>query len=92
MAAEHYEIRVKGKLNASVRSVFRGMKATTQPSETVLSGPVEDQAALYGVLARVQSLGLELLEVRRIVEVPDTEIVDTTDEPRRLDDARREAR
>ena len=67
MTEDRYEIRVKGKLNASVRSSFRGMTATTLPPETVLVGALEDQAALYGVLARVQALGLELMEIRRIV-------------------------
>jgi hypothetical protein len=74
MTAERYEIRVKGKLNASVRSAFRGMSATTQAPETVLSGPLEDQAALYGVLARVQALGLELMEIRRVA--PDAATVE----------------
>jgi hypothetical protein len=36
----------------------------------VLSGPVEDQAALHGLLRRIESLGLELLEVRRFPRVP----------------------
>jgi hypothetical protein len=66
VAAERYEIRVKGKLNKSVRSAFRGMSAATLPPETVLTGCLEDQSALYGVLARVHALGLELVEIRRV--------------------------
>jgi hypothetical protein len=37
-----------------------------QPVETVLYGPVQDQAALYGLLDRIQSLGLELVEIRQL--------------------------
>ncbi len=67
MVAARYEIRVKGKLSAAVQSSFDGMTAELEPVETVLAGTMEDQAALYGVLQRVQSLGLELVEVRRVV-------------------------
>ena len=66
MADTRYEIRVKGRLSASLISSFEGLTATVEPVETVLSGPVEDQAALYGVLSRVQALGLELVEVRKV--------------------------
>jgi hypothetical protein len=62
-----YEIRVRGRLSASLLASFDGLTATVEPVETILSGPVEDQAALYGVLHRVQALGLELVEVRRVV-------------------------
>lgn len=39
-----------------------------QPAETVLHGEIVDQAALHGILDRVQALGLELIEVRRLPE------------------------
>jgi hypothetical protein len=42
------------------------MQAEVEPVETVLHGPVRDQAQLHALLARVQSLGFELLEVRRM--------------------------
>ena len=61
-----YEIRVRGRLSASVRSAFHGMDAHVEPVQTVLSGVIEDQAALFGVLQHVQALGLELVEVRRV--------------------------
>jgi hypothetical protein len=41
------------------------MESEVQGGETVLTGPLEDRSALYGVLALVEALGLELLEVRR---------------------------
>ena len=46
------------------------LRATVVPAETVLTGVVPDQAALYGVLNRLQALGLDLVEVRRVREDP----------------------
>jgi hypothetical protein len=62
----NYEIRVKGRLSDSLLAAFEDLTATVEPGETVLRGRVRDQAALYGLLDRVQSLGLELVEVRRL--------------------------
>jgi hypothetical protein len=67
VTSPHYEIRVKGRLSASLVASFDGLSATVEPVETVLAGTVEDQAALHSLLQRVQALGLELMEVRRIV-------------------------
>jgi hypothetical protein len=61
-----YEIHVRGELPAEALAEFQGMTALLEPAETVISGVVEDQAALQGVLARIQALGLELVEVRRL--------------------------
>ena len=61
-----YEIRVRGRLSDSLVAAFEGMEASVEPVETVLHGPVQDQAALYGLLDRIQALGLELVEVRRL--------------------------
>jgi hypothetical protein len=41
-----------------------------EPVETVIHGPVQDQAALYGLLDQIQALGLELVEVRRLPDTP----------------------
>ena len=65
-----YEIRVKGRLSDSLLTAFEGMRASVEPVETVLHGPVQDQAALHGLLDRIQSLGLELVEVRRLPDPP----------------------
>jgi transposase-like protein len=62
-----YEIRVRGVLSETLLQAFPGLDAKVQESETVLSGTLRDQAALYGVLAQIESLGLELLEVRRTI-------------------------
>jgi hypothetical protein len=47
-------------------SAFEGLTLEVHPVETVLHGDIEDQAALHGLLDRVQALGLELIEVRRL--------------------------
>ncbi|HEY4726138.1 MAG TPA: hypothetical protein VIJ13_09325 [Actinomycetota bacterium] len=69
-AGGSYEIRVRGRLSDSLVAAFEGMRASVEPVETVLHGPVEDQAALHGLLERIQSLGLELVEVRRLPDSP----------------------
>ena len=61
-----YEIRIKGRLSDSLLAGFECLTATVQPVETVLHGPVQDQAALHGLLDRIQSLGLELAEIRQL--------------------------
>lgn len=66
MSTADYEIHVKGRLSEQLLSAFDGMDASVQSVETVLRGPVLDQAALHGLLDRVQDLGLELIEVRRL--------------------------
>lgn len=66
--AHKFEIRIKGKVSEATLSTFEGLRCSVQPVETVLSGPVADQAALHGLLERIQSLGLELVEVRRLPE------------------------
>jgi hypothetical protein len=60
-----YEIRVRGLLGGVLLDAFPGLHAQADGTETVLTGPLVDRAALYGVLAQIEALGLELLEVRR---------------------------
>jgi hypothetical protein len=60
-----YRIRVRGHLGATTLRAFPALHAETQGRDTLLRG-VADQAALHGVLAQIEALGLELLEVRRI--------------------------
>ena len=47
-------------------SAFCGLRARAEGGDTVLTGVLADQAALYGVLAKAEALGLELIEVRRL--------------------------
>ena len=63
--APTYVIRVRGRLSDATLASFEGMDADVAPAETVLRGPT-DQAGLHGLLERVQALGLELIEVRRL--------------------------
>jgi hypothetical protein len=60
----HYEIRVKGVLDSGWAAWFDGLRVTRDNGgETIIAGPVADQAALHGLLAKIRDLGLELLDV-----------------------------
>jgi len=62
-----YHIRVRGSLDEKWADWFDDFAMTSRDNgETLLSGPVVDQAALHGVLARIRSLGLPLLLVAQI--------------------------
>jgi len=64
-----YLIRVRGYLGETIRSAFPALQARASGGGTVLTGPLRDRAALHGVLAEIEALGLELLEVRRLPPV-----------------------
>ena len=64
-----YRIRVRGRLGETICSAFPALQAQASGGDTVLTGPLADRAALYGVLAQIEALGLELLEVRRLPPV-----------------------
>lgn len=66
-----YEIRIKGRLGEPIVAAFGGFTASVRAPETVLSGAIADQHALYQLLDRLCSLGLELLEVRRLPDPAD---------------------
>jgi hypothetical protein len=66
MRDRRYEIRVRGHLSAAELSGFDGMQTAVGSVATVLHGPVRDEAQLHALLTRVQSLGFELVEVRRL--------------------------
>lgn len=61
-----YEIRVTGEVPAEVLEEIEGAHVSLQPVETILRGSVADQAALHQMINRLQGLGLELTEVRRL--------------------------
>ena len=61
-----YTIRIKGRLGGTALSAFPSMASDLKCGETVLTGSLEDRSALFGVLAEIEALGLELLEVRKI--------------------------
>ena len=61
---QRVEIRVKGRIDEHWSDWFEGLTVThTGGSNTVLTGSVVDQAALYGLLTRLRDLGLTLLSV-----------------------------
>ena len=66
MREASYEIRVRGRISNAVLERLEGMQGGPGGVETVLYGPVRDQAELHGLLARIKALGLELVEVRRL--------------------------
>ena len=66
-----YEVRVRGVLGDRLLDAFPELDARAEGGSTLLTGPVTDQAALHGVLARVEALGLELLEVRLAPQLND---------------------
>ena len=62
-----YEIRIKGHIGDSWSSWFEGLTIRHEESgETVLTGPLVDEAALYGVLMKIRDLGLPLVELKRV--------------------------
>lgn len=61
-----YTIRIGGRLGATALSAFPSMVPELKGGETVLTGVLEDRSALFGVLAQIEALDLELLEVRQI--------------------------
>jgi hypothetical protein len=65
-----YSIRIKGRLGATGLSAFPSMVSELKGGETVLTGLLEDRSAVFGVLAQIEGLGLEILELRRIQPRP----------------------
>jgi hypothetical protein len=61
-----YEIRIKGRVGDPLLEWFGDLDASIRPAETVLRGEMPDQAALHGLLDRIQALGLELIEIRQV--------------------------
>ena len=61
-----YRFCVRGRLGETIRSAFPALQAQASGGDTVLTGPLPGRAGLYRVLAQIEALGLELLEVRRL--------------------------
>lgn len=61
-----WEIKVAGRLGTRTLAAFEDLKPRMEEGGTVLCGRLADQSALYGLLNKIQSLGLELIEVRRL--------------------------
>jgi hypothetical protein len=70
VGAANYEIRVKGRVSESLLPAFEGLAVTTEPVETILYGPIADQEAVHKLLIKLESLGLEVVELRRLPGPP----------------------
>jgi len=74
-APARYMIRINGHLGATMLSAFPALAPQYRGAYTVLTGLL-DQSALYGVLAEIEALGLDLLELRKLTldrESPETD-------------------
>ena len=68
VTSSYYEIRVAGVLPPEALLDFERLTASVEPVETVVHGPLQDQAALHGLLARLETFGVQVIEVRRLQE------------------------
>jgi hypothetical protein len=63
--ARRYEFRIIGRLSERARCAFGGMDVDEVPAETVISGEVAEDGGVQEMLALIQSMGLEVVSVRR---------------------------
>ena len=66
VSLSYYEIRVAGVLPSEVLLDFDRLTASVEPVETVVHGPLQDQAALYGLLTRLETFAVQVIEIRRL--------------------------
>jgi hypothetical protein len=66
MAAPRYEFRIRGRLSDTLLARFDPLESEVERVHTVLRGRMRDQAELHGVIERMQAVGLELIEIRRL--------------------------
>jgi protein-disulfide isomerase len=60
-----WEIRINGRLGATALSAFPSLVAELRGGETVLTGPLADRSAVFGVIAQIEALGLEMIGIRQ---------------------------
>jgi hypothetical protein len=63
-----YRIVVRSELSDRYASAFEGMRMETQDGQTILTGEVKDQPHLFGILDRLNGLGMDLLSVQTLSE------------------------
>jgi hypothetical protein len=68
VSSSYYEIRVGGVLPPEALLDFDRLSASVEPVETLVHGPIQDQAALNGLLTRLEDFGVQVIEVRRLHE------------------------
>jgi hypothetical protein len=61
-----YEIRVRGPIGPTMMQAFPTLAASRSAQDTLLTGSLPDQSALYGVIQQLEALGVQLLEIRRL--------------------------
>ena len=66
-----YSIRIKGHLGPTSLAAFPEMAVQEQGADCLLTGTLADPAALFGVVSQIESMGLELVEIRRVVPDPE---------------------
>jgi hypothetical protein len=66
-----YLIHVKGHLGATSLAAFPEMVSQQRGADCILTGLLPDPSALFGILAQIEALGLELVEIRRLVPNPE---------------------
>ena len=74
-----YQIRITGQLGSRWADWFEGLTITLDGSDTLITGPVVDQAALQGLLKRVRDLGMPLVSVNHVEPGPPTRGTDQAD-------------
>jgi hypothetical protein len=74
-----YRIVVRSELSDRYASAFEGMRMENQDGQTILIGEVVDQPHLFGILNRINGLGLELLSVQALSEDahPSAEVIES---------------
>lgn len=65
MTSSDYEVRVAGVVGPAAREAFAQLRIQLEPRATVLSGTL-DQSGLHGLIERIEALGLELIDIRRL--------------------------
>ncbi len=78
--SDQYEIRLQGHLGPQWSQWFEGLVIQQERDETVLTGPIVDQAALHGILAKIRDIGIPLLALRQLHETRTTQEVDRHDQ------------
>jgi hypothetical protein len=81
MAQANYEIHVSGVLPLDLLSQFGDLDVVVEPAETVLHGALRDQSSLFALIARIHSLGIQVIEIRRLTGSDDDPVIDSA--PRR---------
>ena len=71
MAPHLYEIRIAGPLPPEALVDYEQLTARPEPAATLVRGPLPDQAALHGLLARLEAYGAQVVEMRRLTDATD---------------------